>query len=150
MEIALAEAKRAAAEGEVPVGAVIVKNGQVISSAHNLCERDGNSLLHAEVVAINSAMSLLGEKRLDGCDIYVTLEPCAMCCGAISHARLSRLYFGAYDKIGGCVVSNMHLFDIASPLRNVEYYCGIHEDECSSLISDFFGKLRCHGDLYTK
>lgn len=145
MEIALKEAMLAAAMGEVPVGAVIVKDGQVISSAHNLCERNSNALLHAEIIAINSATEILKSKRLDGCDMYVTLEPCAMCCGAISHARLSRLYFGAYDKIGGCVVSNMHLFDAGSPLRNIEYYCGIQEEQCSSLLTEFFENLR-NGD----
>ena len=142
MQIALDEARLAALEGEVPVGAVIVKDGTVISAAHNMCETKQNSLLHAEIIAINDAMKALGTSRLNGCDIYVTLEPCAMCCGAISHARLSRLYFGAYDKIGGCAVSNKNLFDSNSPLNTIELYCGISEDLCSDLLKEFFKKLR--------
>lgn len=142
MSTAIEEAEKAAAEGEVPVGAVIVKNNIVIASAHNQCESRRNALLHAEIIAIEDAMRSLGTSRLDGCDIYVTLEPCAMCCGAISHARLSRLYFGAYDKLGGCVVSNKHLFDALSPLNCVEIYCGICEDTCSELLKDFFKQLR--------
>ena len=142
MQIALEEAKIAANEGEVPVGAVIVKNNNVISAAHNMCESKNNSLLHAELIAISYAMQALGTSRLDGCDLYVTLEPCAMCCGAISHARLSRLYFGAYDKISGCAVSNKNLFDSASPLNHIEVYCGICEDSCSALLKNFFKQLR--------
>lgn len=142
MIAALCEAEKAAESGEVPVGAVVVKDGKVIAAAHNTCETECNSLRHAEVIVIDRAMSYLKAPRLDGCDLYVTLEPCAMCCGAISHARLSRLYFGAYDKERGCVVSNMHCFDAPSPLFNIEYYCGIMEDECSALLSDFFKRLR--------
>ncbi len=146
MQKALYEAVLAAQEGEVPVGAVIVKDGEVIASAHNLCEAEGSALKHAEVLAIERAEKALGEQRLDGCDLYVTLEPCAMCCGAISHARLSRVYFGAYDKIGGCVVSNMNCFDPPSPLRSIEYYCGIMEDECASVLTEFFKQLRHDGE----
>lgn len=139
---AICEAKLAAEEGEVPVGAVVVRGGEVISAAHNLCEAESNALRHAEIAAIEDAMKKLGVSRLDGCDLYVTLEPCAMCCGAISHARLSHVYFGAYDKIGGCVVSNMGLFDPPSPLRPAEYYCGIMEEECAAILTEFFTKLR--------
>lgn len=142
MHAALDEARLAAAEGEVPVGAVIVKENKIIAMAHNLCEKEKNSLRHAEIIAIETAMRKLGDTRLEGCDLYVTLEPCAMCCGAISHARIRRLYFGAYDKIGGCVVSNLRCFDKGSPLLPVEYYCGIMERECSAVLSDFFEKLR--------
>jgi len=142
MQAALEEAKLAATAFEVPVGAVIVKDGRIISAAHNLCEREGNALLHAEVLAINSAMKKLGTSRLEDCDLYVTLEPCAMCCGAISHARIRRLYFGAYDKIGGCVVSKLELFNKKSPLLQIEYYCGIMESDCSAILTDFFSGLR--------
>ena len=142
MQAALEEAKIAAECGEVPVGAVVVKNGKIISSAHNLCEETGNPLMHAEVIAISRALEEVGEKRLDGCDLYVTLEPCIMCCGAISHARLSRLFFGAYDGIAGGVVSAAHSFNSPSPLIKVEYYCGIMENECSALLGDFFKNLR--------
>lgn len=142
MQTAINEAKLAAASGEVPVGAVVVKDNKIISSAHNLCEKENNSLRHAEVVAIERAMRELGDSRLEDCDIYVTLEPCSMCCGAISHARLRRLYFGAYDKIAGCVVSKLNCFDQGSPLYPIEYYCGIMEEECSKMLSEFFSDLR--------
>ena len=142
MELAIEEARLALEEDEVPVGAVIVKDGQVIASAHNMCEQKKNATLHAEVLAINNAMKKLNSSRLNGCEMYVTLEPCAMCCGAISHARISRLYFGAYDKLLGCVVSNMNLLDESSPLNSVEYYCGIAEDECSFILKDFFKNKR--------
>lgn len=142
MNAALAEARLAAKRGEVPVGAVVVKNGEIISAAHNLCEEESCALRHAEMLAIDKAMSVLADSRLDGCDLYVTLEPCVMCCGAISHARIRRLYFGAYDKIGGGVVSNMHCFNSPSPLRSIEYYCGIMETECSELLTEFFKEIR--------
>lgn len=142
MLAALCEAKLAETNGEVPVGAVVTKDGEIISSAHNLCEAENNSLLHAEVIAITRAMKKLKTSRLDGCDIYVTLEPCAMCCGAISHARLRRLYFGAYDKLSGCVVSKQNLFSPPSPLFKTEFYCGLMEEECSKLLTDFFKGLR--------
>lgn len=142
MKAALKEAKKAFDMGEVPVGAVIVKDDRIIASAHNLCEERENPLYHAEIIALNDACKKLGEKRLEGCDLYVTLEPCAMCCGAVSHARISRLFFGAYDKNAGCVTSNKRLFDKESPLYHIEYYCGIMEDECSKLLIDFFKELR--------
>ncbi len=142
MSLAIHEAKLAAASGEVPVGAVIVKDDVVIASAHNLCEAENNPLCHAELIAINKALKVLKTQRLDDCDLYVTLEPCAMCSGAISHARIRRLFFGAYDKSGGCVVSDKFLLDNDSPMRGVEYYCGICEEECSKLLKDFFKELR--------
>ncbi len=142
MRVAIDMAKAAAALGEVPVGAVVVKDNKIIASAHNECEADNNSLRHAEVVAIERAMYVLGDSRLCDCDLYVTLEPCAMCCGAISHARLRRVYFGAYDKLAGCVESNLRCFDKSSPLHAVEYYCGIMESECAALLKDFFKGLR--------
>lgn len=142
MQAALKEARIAAEMGEVPVGAVVVKDGEIIASGHNMCEAKGNALLHAEILAISKAMERTGDTRLDGCDLYVTLEPCVMCCGAIAHARIRRLYFGAYDSLAGGVVSAMHCFNPPSPLRSVEYYCGIMEEECSELISCFFKKIR--------
>ncbi len=145
MTAAIQQARLAADSGEVPVGAVVVKNNRIISAAHNLCERENNPLLHAEVLAIGRALDALGDTRLDGCDMYVTLEPCVMCCGAISHARLNRLYFGAYDCRAGAVVSNMHCFDKPSPLFKVEYYCGIMEKQCGNILTDFFRSVRESG-----
>lgn len=145
MITAMEQACLAASVGEVPVGAVVVKGDRIISAAHNLCERNNNPLLHAEILAIERAVNVLGDMRLDGCDMYVTLEPCVMCCGAISHARLNRLYFGAYDRRAGAVVSNMHCFDKPSPLFKVEYYCGIMEEQCTKVLTDFFKSVRDGG-----
>ena len=140
MQKALKEARLAAESGEVPVGAVIVKSGKIIASAHNLCESGKNPLFHAEMLAISEALENLSAKRLDNCDLYVTLEPCVMCCGAIVHARISRVFFGAYDKLFGGVVSKAHCFN--PPIAEIEYYCGIMEDECSEVLTDFFNNLR--------
>ena len=101
MKAALREAETAAENGDIPVGAVIVKNGQVIASAHNTREKEGNAVRHAEITAIERACRAVGDWRLDGCDMYVTLEPCMMCAGAVAQARLRRLYFGAYDRERG-------------------------------------------------
>ncbi len=140
MSAALREAEAAAENGDIPVGAVIVRNGQVIASARNTREKDGNAVRHAEITAIERACSAVGDWRLDGCDMYVTLEPCMMCAGAISQARLRRLYFGAYDRERGYVVSNpIDGFD-------VECYCGIMEKECAGVLDEFFGELRQRRD----
>ena len=140
MLIALREAEAAAESGDVPVGAVIVKDGQVIAAAHNTREKDGNAVRHAEITAIERACAALGDWRLDGCDMYVTLEPCMMCAGAVSQARLRRLYFGAYDRERGYVASNpIDGFD-------VEYYCGIMEKECAAALDEFFEKVRQRRD----
>ena len=142
MLIALEEARAADAAGEVPIGAVIVKDGTVIARGHNMCETGKNSLLHAEISAISAACERLGTQRLDDCDIYVTLEPCAMCCGAIARARLRRLYFGAYDTKGGFAVSNSALLSHPGLMHKTECYCGSMEEECSALLNSFFGRLR--------
>ncbi len=142
MTAALYEARLALKEGEVPVGAVVVKDGEIIARAHNLRESDKDATAHAEMVAIRRACAYLGDWRLDGCDIYVTLEPCAMCSGAIRQARLRRLFFGAYDKSYGCVVSAAQYLDKPKGLSVPEYYCGIMEDECSKLLDDFFKDAR--------
>ena len=142
MEVALSEAELAFNSGEIPVGAVIVKDGKIISKAHNLRETNQNALCHAEVVAIEDACKKLGRWRLDDCDLYVTLEPCAMCCGAITQAKIRRLYFGAYDHKGGFAVSNASLLEHPGLMHRVEYYCGIMEDECSALLRCFFERMR--------
>ena len=109
MEIAIQEARMAAEEGEIPVGAVIVKGNIVISRAHNLREKMGSATAHAEILAIDEACRILGRWRLDDCDLYVTLEPCPMCAGAIINARIRRLYFGAADPKAGAVGSVVDL-----------------------------------------
>lgn len=142
MQMALEEARLAAEAGEIPVGAVLVKDGAVIAKSHNRREELQNALCHAEVSVIELACRRLGTWRLSDCDLYVTLEPCAMCTGAITQAKIRRLYFGAYDPKGGFAVSNAGLLEHPGLMHKIEYYCGIMEEECSQLLSDFFGKLR--------
>ena len=139
MSIAIEEANVALKKSEVPVGAVIVKDGKVIAKAHNLRESAKNPLAHAEIIAINEACKVLGDWRLSGCDMYVTLEPCPMCTGAILQSRLQSIYFGAFSKDNGCMGTVANLPAI---LKNssITTYGGIMEDECSALISSFFEK----------
>lgn len=141
MKAALKEAEKAAADGEVPVGAVIVHNGEIISVGRNRRENGKNALYHAEIEAINAACELLGGWRLPQCDLYVTLEPCPMCAGAVINSRIENVYFGAYDKKSGAVRSLVRLFDIPfNHFPNVKG--GLLEEECSEMLSDFFRKLR--------
>jgi len=142
MEIAIREAMIAAEEGEIPVGAVIVKDRLIISRAHNLRERTGSATAHAEILAINEACRILGRWRLDDCDLYVTLEPCPMCAGAIINARIRRLYFGAYDPKAGAVGSVVDLLRMPAFNHTPEIYEGIMESECGKLLSDFFRTRR--------
>lgn len=143
MEKALNAAKKAALEGEVPVGAVLVSpEGAVLSVAANRTERDKDPTAHAEMLAIKEACSRLGDARLEGCALYVTLEPCAMCAGAIAHARIKRLYFGAYDPKGGGVDHGARVFDRATCLHKPEVYGGMMEVSCAALLKDFFAVLR--------
>lgn len=142
MAEALREARAAFAAGEIPVGAVIVRDGAILARGHNLRETEQNALLHAETVAIDRACRALGSWRLSDCDLYVTLEPCAMCCGAIAQAKIRRLYFGAYDPKGGFAVSNAGLMNDPGLMHRADCYCGIMEDECASLLQDFFKQLR--------
>ena len=142
MKIAIEEAQAAIAEGEMPVGAVVVKDGQVIATGHNIRNMQHDPTLHAEIVAIRKACRILSDWRLSDCDIYVTLEPCAMCCGAIAQAKIRRLYFGAYDPKGGFAVSNACLAEHPGMMHKMECYCGIMEDECSEVLHCFFNKMR--------
>lgn len=138
---ALKEAKIAASNGEVPVGAVIVKNDEIIAKAHNMREQKQNALSHAEIEAINIACKKLGSWRLDECELYVTLEPCPMCTGAIINSRIKTVVFGAFDSAAGCMDSVINLCDY--PLGSKpEIYAGICEDECSEILKNFFTKLR--------
>ncbi len=137
MKEAIIEAKKAFLEDDVPVGAVIVRDGVVISRAHNRRNIDKNAILHAEIIAIDNACKELGTRLLDECDLYVTLEPCPMCAGAIIQAGIRRLYFGAYDAKAGCAGSVTDLFTLSFN-STPEYYGGIMEDECTSLLTDYF------------
>ena len=141
MKEALRQAKKAYDIDESPIGAVIVHNDQIIARGYNKRETKRNGLCHAEIIAINKACKKLGGWRLPECDIYVTLEPCPMCAGAIIQSRINNLYFGAYDKKAGCCTSLINLFDIDFN-HKVNVSGGYMIDECSLILSDFFKKLR--------
>ncbi|HYZ42006.1 MAG TPA: nucleoside deaminase [Stellaceae bacterium] len=143
MALALAEAKAAAARGEVPVGAVLVgSDGQVLTAAGNRVEADCDPTAHAEMLVLRAGIAKLGVKYLEGCDLYVTLEPCAMCAAAIGFARLRRLYFGAYDPKGGAVEHGPRLFDQPTTHHRPEVYGGIEERGASELLRAFFRSRR--------
>lgn len=138
---ALKQAKLAAELGEVPVGAVIVKDKEIIAVGKNERETKQNALSHAEIEAINMACEKMGSWRLDGCEMYVTLEPCPMCAGAIINSRIKTLIFGAYDSKMGSIDSVINLCDYPYN-HKVEVYGGIMEDECLSVLKNFFKELR--------
>ena len=142
MDMALEEAHAAAGRGEVPVGCVIVRDGVVVARAGNRTLADHDPTAHAEMVAIRHAASLLGSERLDGCDVYVTLEPCAMCAGAIAFARIRRLYYGAADPKGGAVDSGVQFFASPTCHHRPEVYGGLAEAEAGALLKDFFKERR--------
>lgn len=138
----IAQAHIAAENGEVPVGAVLVKDGKIIASAYNLVETNRDPTAHAEILAIRSACEIINSPRLIDCDLYVTLEPCAMCAQAISLARIRRLYFGAYDKKGGGVEHGARIFSQPTCNHKPEVYGGINESECGELLKEFFREKR--------
>jgi tRNA(adenine34) deaminase len=142
MRRALDEARAAANAGEVPIGAVIVRDGAIISAAHNLPRTQCDPTAHAEVLAIRAAARALGNERLDGCDLWVSLEPCAMCAGAIVHARLARLYYAASDPKGGAVAHGGRIFDQPTCLHRPEVYSGMGEDEAAQMLRNFFAARR--------
>lgn len=142
MRLALAQAREAAAAGEVPIGAVIVKDGAVIAAAHNLTRTLPDPTAHAELVAIRRAAATLGQERLDGCELWVTLEPCPMCAGAIAHGRLARVYYAAPDPKGGGVARGARVFEQAQCLHRPEVYAGMGESESAALLRDFFRARR--------
>lgn len=141
MSLALNEARKAARKGETPVGAVIVRDGRVIARAHNLREKKKNALCHAEISAINKACRKLGGWRLIGCSLYVTLEPCPMCAGAIINSRIERVCYGATDKKAGSAESVVNLFSLPYN-HSVEVTGGVMAEECASVLTDFFKSLR--------
>ena len=142
MPRALAAARAAAEAGEVPIGAVVVKDGAVIAEAHNSPRTDHDPTAHAEILAIRRAAQVLGDERLTGCELWVTLEPCAMCAGAIAHARIARLYYAASDPKGGAVEHGARVFDQPQCLHRPEVYSGIGEDEAAALLKAFFRERR--------
>ncbi len=142
MREALKEAYLAGEAGEVPIGAVIVKDGTVVGRGRNSTESSNDPTCHAEILAIRDACERLGVLRLTGCDMYVTLEPCAMCAGAIVLARISKLYIGAEDPKSGACVSLMNVTTDERLNHRVELHSGLLEDECGKLLKDFFRELR--------
>ena len=141
MKKAIALAMESKKEGEVPVGAVIVRNGEIIATGRNRRETEKNALHHAEIEAINNACKALGGWRLFGCDLYVTLEPCPMCAGAIINSRIKTVYFGAYDNKAGSFGSVAD-FNRLPYNHKPEIIAGVMEKECSKLLTEFFKKLR--------
>lgn len=143
MTLALEQAAAAAGAGEVPVGAVITDpDGHIIAVAENRMRRQADALAHAEMLAIKAALAATGQSRLTGCDLWVTLEPCAMCAGAIAHARLRRLYFAAYDPKGGAVENGPCLFHQPTTHHQPEIYGGIQQSASEQLLKTFFADKR--------
>jgi tRNA(adenine34) deaminase len=142
MDLALEEARAAESAGEVPIGCVVVRGGSVIASAGNRTIADRDPTAHAEMLAIRDAARALGSERLTDCDLYVTLEPCAMCAGAISFARIRRLYYGAGDPKGGAVDNGVRFFASATCHHAPEVYSAVGEEVASTLLKDFFKARR--------
>jgi tRNA(adenine34) deaminase len=142
MEVALAEARAAAAAGEVPVGCVIARAGTIVARARNRTLTDHDPTAHAELLAIRAAARVLDSERLIDCDLYVTLEPCAMCAAAISFARVRRLYYGAADPKGGAVENGVRFFASPTCHHRPDVYAGISEAQAAALLRDFFKARR--------
>ncbi len=142
MDLALELAEQAANAGEAPVGAVIVENGKILASSPNRMRELNDPTAHAELLAIRAALAARGTGRLDGCDLYVTLEPCAMCAGAIAHTRVRRIYYGAGDPKAGAVDHGVHLFDSPNTHHHPEVISGVGETRSAELLRAFFARLR--------
>ena len=142
MREALSMARSAECLGEVPVGAIVVRDGQIVGRGFNSPIGENDPTAHAEIVAIRAAAAKIGNERLDGCDLYVTLEPCAMCAGAIAHARIARLYYGADDPKGGAVAHGPRTFAQPTIHHRPEIYDGIGAGEAATLLKDFFAARR--------
>lgn len=142
MKYAIEEAKKAEEIGEVPIGAVIIYEGEVVGRGYNLRERDQDPTAHAEMIAIKEASERLGSWRLIDCDLYVTLEPCPMCAGAIIQSRVRRVIFGTLDPKAGCAGSLMNLLQDSRFNHQTEIEVGVLQDECSQLLTNFFRRIR--------
>ena len=144
MKKALLEAQKAYDKAEVPIGAVIVKDDQIIARAHNLRETKNLSTAHSEILAIEKACKKMGSWRLNGCEMYVTVEPCPMCAGAILNSRISKVYYGTVDEKSGAIESNVNLLDLDKTFCNhkVLYEGDVLKEDCKSLLQAFFSKLR--------
>ncbi len=142
MKMALNQAKKAGGLGEVPIGAIIVKDGVVIAKAYNKRNTSNVATHHAEILAIEKACKKIGDWRLDGAEMYVTLEPCPMCAGAIVNARIKTLYFGAFERKSGAVFSNFHILSKGVLNHKTEAVGGILESDCSNILKEFFYSKR--------
>ncbi len=142
MRLAINQAKIAYKKKDVPVGAVIVKNGKVIAKAYNKKEKKQNATYHAEILAINKACKKVKNFRLENCTMFVTLEPCAMCCGAIIASRINKLVFGAFDENYGCAGSKYNLLQDKTFEHVVDVQGGVLQEECKELLKDFFKTIR--------
>ena len=142
MKMALREAKKAEKAEEVPIGCIIVKDGKVVAKAYNMRQSKRLSTAHAEILAIEKACRKIKDWRLDGMEMFVTLEPCAMCAGAIANSRISKVWFGAYEKKGGGVVSKFNILSESGLNHVTDFEGGLLEEECSSIIKEFFRARR--------
>ncbi|MDR1195251.1 MAG: tRNA adenosine(34) deaminase TadA [Endomicrobium sp.] len=142
MQKAIAAAKKAEKNGEVPVGAVIVKNGKIAAEGFNRCITDSDPTAHAEIVALRKAAKKLNNYRLNGCNIYVTIEPCSMCAGALVNARIEKIYFGAFDKKAGACKSVFKIAGSKKLNHKIEFHGGILKKECADIIQKFFKNKR--------
>lgn len=142
MQYAIRLAKECASHDEVPVGAVVVKGGEVIASGGNMKERQGNAVCHAEIVALSKAAQVVGNWWLEGCELYVTMEPCPMCAGAIINSRVDAVYFGAYDAKAGACGSKVNLLEDGLFNHKVSVSGGHMQEECAALLSEFFAAKR--------
>ena len=142
MKEALLEGEKALAEGEVPIGAVMVRDGEIIARGHNMRNTAKNPLRHAEIDVINEAAGIVGDWRLEDCTLYVTVEPCPMCAGAIVQARIPRVVFGTRNSKAGCAGSVLNLLEVQEFNHQVTITQGILEEECSQMMSNFFRRLR--------
>ena len=142
MKAAIREAKKAYALEEVPIGCVIVQNDRIIARGYNRRNTDKNTLAHAEITAINRASKVIGDWRLEGCTMYVTLEPCQMCAGALMQSRIDRVVIGSMNPKAGCAGSVLNLLEMDGFNHKVEVIRGVLQEECSIMLSDFFRELR--------
>lgn len=142
MSIAIEEAKKAYTFGEIPIGAIITYKDIIIANAHNECEKNNNIFDHAEILAIKKASRILNTRRLTGCTLYVTIEPCPMCAGAIMHSRIDRLVFGSYNKLYGGIVSKFNIGKTPYMNHNLSIVSGIQDVPCQHLLTNFFKNKR--------
>lgn len=142
MKIALKEAEKSYNDGEVPIGAVIVLDGKVIAKGRNKRNKSKNAIAHAEIIAINKACKKFDDWRLENAEMYVTLEPCPMCAGAICNSRIKKVYFGAYERKSGAVLSNFHILFSTGLNHQVEVEGGVLEEKCSNILKNFFKNKR--------